>query len=330
MRSSAVFAGVSMPTVDSPVPAVRQSRGPGCGRSLAVHRPSAHESASPSTRARAANCPRRRTGIEVRGGEETDIHSPEHTGRSDRNRGGPAGEGRRRTRQLRPPRQRRAVVVDHAQRSRQARLRIPRLDVTDHRGRPSPTARPRAIHLGAAGAALARALDARRPGSRQTAIDIDPVLIEHVRTWFALPRSPALARAPGTPPRRSRPSATTPPTSSSVTRSPTTPFPRACRPRGSMPNALASCAPQASSSPMFPIPATIGLARAELEAAGSAFSHVAAASESGVLKGRRRGNVVVAAAQEPLPDSALDRSPRTAATMARWLSAEEPRARFGR
>ncbi|WP_286956372.1 spermidine synthase [Brevibacterium sp. UBA7493] len=50
----------------------------------------------------------------------------------------------------------------------------------------------RAVHIGAAGCSLARYIDATRPGSRQTAIDIDQKLLEYVREWFDLPRSPAL------------------------------------------------------------------------------------------------------------------------------------------
>lgn len=50
----------------------------------------------------------------------------------------------------------------------------------------------RALHLGAAGCALARCWDAGRPGSRQLAIDIDARLVELVREWFDLPRAPRL------------------------------------------------------------------------------------------------------------------------------------------
>ena len=48
------------------------------------------------------------------------------------------------------------------------------------------------VHLGAAGCSLARYVHARRPGSRQLAAEIDAILAQHVRTWFELPRSPAL------------------------------------------------------------------------------------------------------------------------------------------
>lgn len=50
----------------------------------------------------------------------------------------------------------------------------------------------RVVHLGAAGCALARAVEATRPGSRQVAIELDTALPELVRGWFDLPRAPAL------------------------------------------------------------------------------------------------------------------------------------------
>lgn len=49
-----------------------------------------------------------------------------------------------------------------------------------------------AVHLGAAGCAMARWIDDARPDSRQIGIDIDGRLLELVREWFALPRAPRL------------------------------------------------------------------------------------------------------------------------------------------
>lgn len=56
---------------------------------------------------------------------------------------------------------------------------------------PEPTP-VHALHLGGAGCALARAWEARRPGSTQTAVEIDELLAGYVRQWFDLPRSPRL------------------------------------------------------------------------------------------------------------------------------------------
>lgn len=193
-----------------------------------------------------------------------------------------------------------------------------------------PAGSLRAIHLGAAGCTLARALDASRPGSRQTAIDIDPILIDLVRTWFDLPRSPALAL-------RAADAATEIATFRDATADvvvrdafshdavppalQTAEFHRECarvlKPGG----LLLSNVPDAGDHRVL---------RAELAAASTAFGHVAAATESGVLKGRRRGNVVVASSRAPLPDAALDRTLRTAPTMAVWVPAGELAARLGR
>lgn len=50
----------------------------------------------------------------------------------------------------------------------------------------------RALHLGAAGCALPRQVEHVRPGSRQLGVDIDARLLTLVREWFDLPRSPRL------------------------------------------------------------------------------------------------------------------------------------------
>src|SRR5699024_8466508 len=60
-----------------------------------------------------------------------------------------------------------------------------------------PAGRPagrglRALHLGAAGCALARAIDADWPDSRQLALEIDAELARLMREWLDLPRAPRL------------------------------------------------------------------------------------------------------------------------------------------
>lgn len=50
----------------------------------------------------------------------------------------------------------------------------------------------RALHVGGAACALPWAWARRRPGSRQTAIEVDAQLVECVRDWFDLPRAPEL------------------------------------------------------------------------------------------------------------------------------------------
>lgn len=50
----------------------------------------------------------------------------------------------------------------------------------------------RALHVGGAACALPWAWAKRRLGSRQTAIEVDAQLVEAVRDWFDMPRSPEL------------------------------------------------------------------------------------------------------------------------------------------
>lgn len=50
----------------------------------------------------------------------------------------------------------------------------------------------RALHLGAAGCALPRQIEHVRPDSRQLGVDVDARLLTLVREWFSLPRSPRL------------------------------------------------------------------------------------------------------------------------------------------
>ncbi|OJV79703.1 MAG: spermidine synthase [Cellulomonas sp. 73-92] len=182
-----------------------------------------------------------------------------------------------------------------------------------------------AVHLGAAGCALARALDAARPGSRQLAVDVDPVLAELVRRWFDLPRSPALrirvgdarealATLPdggadlvvrdafagdGTPPHL-------------ATREFTAEVARVLR-RGGV--YLANCADRPP----------LALARSEGATIASVFLHCALVAEPAVLRGRRYGNVVVAGTDDPdlLGGAALARALRTLPVPARILVDEE-------
>ncbi|WP_277212793.1 spermidine synthase [Isoptericola croceus] len=55
-----------------------------------------------------------------------------------------------------------------------------------------PAGPVRALHLGAAGCALPRQIEHVRPASRQLGVDIDARLLTLVREWFSLPRSPRL------------------------------------------------------------------------------------------------------------------------------------------
>lgn len=152
-----------------------------------------------------------------------------------------------------------------------------------------------AVHLGAGGCALARRLDAVRPGSRQLAVDIDPELVRLVREWFDLPRAPRLrlraqdARAAITGLRDASMDVVV----RDVFAPDTTPAAlctteflrevcRVLRPGGIY---LANCADRPP----------LHTARAEAATALAVLADVAVIAEPGLLKGRHYGNVVIAA-----------------------------------
>ncbi len=164
----------------------------------------------------------------------------------------------------------------------------------------------RVAHLGAAGCALARHVEHERPGSRQLGVDVDARLLTLVREWFSLPRSPLLrlrvddaARALEALPERSYDVVvrdvfagdSTPEhlAGSAFARAAR----RALRPGGVL---LANCADRPP----------LGVARREVATLAAAFGpgaaaegRLAAVAEPGVLKGRRYGNVVLAAVRPP-------------------------------
>lgn len=171
----------------------------------------------------------------------------------------------------------------------------------------------RVLHLGAAGSALARHVEHERPGSRQLGVDLDARLLELVREWFSLPRSPSLRlRADDA----GRALAAAHPESYDVVvrdvfAGDTTPGHlvgtgfaaaalRALRPGGVL---LLNCADRP--------PLTV--ARRELAGLAQVFGPHAAASgrlaaiaEPGILKGRRYGNLVLAAVRPVPEDEAAD------------------------
>lgn len=175
---------------------------------------------------------------------------------------------------------------------------------------PSPTP-VRALHLGGAGCALPRAIEARRPGSRQVAVELDGTLARAVRTWFDLPRAPRLrlrvqdARAavgqarPGTFDAVVRDVFSGPEVPPHVR---TVEFVRmvsaALRPTGVY---LVNCidAPPLHAS------------RREAATVAAVFGHAALMTEAAILKGRRYGNVVLAGSHRPLDVAPLARALRS-------------------
>ncbi|MBZ2199237.1 spermidine synthase [Occultella gossypii] len=169
----------------------------------------------------------------------------------------------------------------------------------------------RALHLGAAGCALARAVDATWPESRQLAVEVDALLAQYVRDWFDLPRSPLL-RIRVDDARRTTTTARTD-SYDAVIRDAfadrsvpahlrTVEFTREVA-RVLAPGGLYL----ANTADHPPLP----LARREAATVAEVFEHTAVIAEPGVLKGRRYGNVVLVGSAEPLPLAHLDRRVRT-------------------
>jgi spermidine synthase len=157
----------------------------------------------------------------------------------------------------------------------------------------APAAPLRALHLGAAGCSLARAFEAARPGSRQLAVELDAELAALVRTWFDLPRSPALRLRVGEA--RAELGRVAPASFDVVvrdafasgavpahltTREFTEQVAATLRPGGVY---LANCADRPP----------LTLARSEAATVAEVFTHTGVVAEAGVLRGRRYGNVVL-------------------------------------
>ncbi|MDO5663161.1 MAG: fused MFS/spermidine synthase [Brachybacterium sp.] len=177
---------------------------------------------------------------------------------------------------------------------------------------------PAIAHLGGGACSLPRALAAHYPRAQQWVVEIDGLLTEHARTWFDLPRSPALRIRQGdaadvladwrpdrfdvlirdvfdqdATPERLRDARAAADAA------------RVLRPGGLY---LANCAD---------IPGS-GLLADEVMTLRTAFSHVGVIAEPGHLTGRRRGNCVLLASDEPLA-AGIDRAVRTDAVTVRLL-----------
>jgi spermidine synthase len=186
----------------------------------------------------------------------------------------------------------------------------------------------RALHLGAAGCALARRWDAERPGSRQLAIDIDARLVALVREWFDLPRAPRLrlrAEDAATAVAAAHPGSydvvvrdvfaddSTP--EHLVTRQVAEQVSAALRPGGLY---LVNCADRPP----------LERARRELATLAAAFGpdavtdgRLALVAEPGILKGRRYGNLVLAAVRPAADDAETPAADLRSPALARSLRA---------
>jgi len=200
----------------------------------------------------------------------------------------------------------------------------------------------RVLHLGAAGCTLARWVEHVRPGSTQLGVDLDARLLELVRTWFDLPRSPRLRlRADD-----ARAAVASLPDESFdvvvrdvfsgdatpehlVTLGAATDVRRVLRPGGVY---LVNCADRPPLATTRRELATLaaGVAGAAAWDAG----RLAAIAEPGQLKGRRYGNVVLVAVRDgagapDLAGATLARSVRSLPVPGRVLVGEELQAFVG-
>ncbi|MGV9710293.1 spermidine synthase [Gordonia sp. NPDC003424] len=161
----------------------------------------------------------------------------------------------------------------------------------------------RVLHLGAAACALPRYLAATYPNARQVAVEIDGELARLAREWFDLPRAPRLRIRVGDA--REVVSSLTEHTRDVVIRDAfvgartpkhltTAGFVRRVRqvlaPGGLY---LANCGDNRN----------LTVARAEVATAASVFENVAVIADAAMLKGRRTGNLVLAASDRPVEDT---------------------------
>ncbi len=167
----------------------------------------------------------------------------------------------------------------------------------------------RVLHLGGAGCALPRALDAARPGSRQLAVEIDAKLAEAVRRWFALPPSPRLRIRAGD---GRLALDTTQAAWDAIVRdafaSREVPLPLASLEAARRARqVLGTDGVYLANAVLSPSADTLG---PDLRAICDAFEHVAAIADPAVLGRKRVGNVVIVARGSELPVDEFDRLAR--------------------
>ena len=173
--------------------------------------------------------------------------------------------------------------------------------VDAHVGAHLDPARLRVLHLGGGACSLARYFAHAHPAARQVVVELDGKLAGLVREWFDLPRAPLLRIRVGEA--RAVTESLTPATRDVVVRDvfagAVTPEPlttvefarhvdRVLAPGGLY---VLNCGDTRD----------LAGARAELAALSEVFEHVAAVADPAMLKGRRYGNVVLAASHAPLP-----------------------------
>ncbi|WP_432489118.1 spermidine synthase [Kineococcus sp. SYSU DK018] len=183
----------------------------------------------------------------------------------------------------------------------------------------------RVVHLGGAGCAFPRYVAATRPGSRQLVLEVDEQLVELVRHSFGASGSAGFRLKVAD----AREGVAELPDGSQdalvrdafvhdrvpdhlVTVEFLRDVSRALAPGGVWVANLADRPPMPR-------------ARAEVATAAEVFTHVAVLAEPGVFRGRRYGNALLVASQDPLPEQALVRALSGGAAPARLVAGTDAR-----
>jgi tRNA G46 methylase TrmB len=161
----------------------------------------------------------------------------------------------------------------------------------------------RALHLGAAACALPRYLADRYPGSKQVAVEIDAELARLAREWFDLPRAPRLRIRVGDA--REVLTALTEQTRDVIVRDAfiAARTPRHLTTREFVVQVRRVLAPGGLYLANCGDNRDLARARAEVATAAEVFEHVAVVADAAMLKGRRTGNLVLAASDHPIEDT---------------------------
>ncbi|NCD15809.1 MAG: spermidine synthase [Actinobacteria bacterium] len=186
----------------------------------------------------------------------------------------------------------------------------------------------RALHLGGAGCSLATAWDATRPGSAQLAIEWDAELARLVREWFPLPRSPRLRIRHGDA--RAALDSFPPGRWDVVVRDAFVHslVPDHLRDAGAASAARRTLAESGVYVVNLADTPPLRSAREEVRTLRAVFAHVVMVVDPAIMRGRRYGNVVVAASDSPIDDVALARRVRALPLPARVVAGEDL-SRFG-
>ncbi len=180
----------------------------------------------------------------------------------------------------------------------------------------------RVLHLGAAGCAMARAIDAEWPSSRQLAVEIDAELARLMREWFDLPRAPRLRIRVADA--RSAVAGDGPARYEAIIRDAFAD--RSVPPHLRTVEFTREVAARLTAQGLYLANVAdrppLRLARREAATVAEVFAHVAVVAEPAILRGRRYGNIVLVGSHTPLPAETARRL-RSLPVAARLMTGDE-------